>query len=296
LYILKTGGKSGIEETAVVLNKTPGEVATAMSLLSRLHLINIDEKNADMPKVPKADEPRTYTADEIAREKEGNPVFSALVDETQRSLGKLLSGNELERLMGIYDSLCLPAEVILQLITHCIAESRGRGDGRMPSMNYIEKAAYTWEREGIFSLESAEEYLKKLENLKSARGVMKQALQITGREFSASEKRYVDEWIALGFDAGSVEIAYDITVLNTGKLSYSYINKIIRNWHDRGFHTAQQIIENDAAGRKSNKSREARLASKTSGSAGLNSDSKFGAPDSSELKRMEQLLRKIKEE
>ena len=230
-------------------------------------------------------EPRSCSIDEIRQELTTGSAFSSVVDETQRSLGKILSPDELQRLFGIYDGLRLPAEVIMLLLTHCISESRRSGGGRMPSMRYIEKAAYTWEREEIFSLDKAEEYLKAFEASRSARGEIKRTLQINDREFSATEKRYVDGWIENGFTAAAVEIAYDRTVIKTGKPDIRYMNGIMSNWHSRNLHTPKEILEKD--GRSNGNG--LRKDQKDSGQ-------KFGAPDQEELLRMERLLKKIKEE
>ena len=292
LYILKTRGQSTSDEAAAAMGKSPGGIATAMALLSRLGLIKLDDantyENADaisgLQGAP-PDEPRGYTFEEISRELTPGSSFKLLAVEAENSLGKKLSPDELMRLYGIYDGLRLPPEVILHLITHCIAESRQSGGGRAPSLRYIEKAAYTWEREGIFSLEKAEEYLKMLDARKSARGEIKRAMQIKDREFSASEKRYVDSWIAKGFDRGAVEIAYDRTVLKTGKLAWSYMNSIMNSWHSKNLHTPEEIIKKDRVpdGRVNGKNADA-------------PDKKFGAPNHEEIERMERLLKKIKEE
>jgi len=152
-------------------------------------------------------------------------------------------------------------------------------------MRYIEKAAYTWEREGITSLDSAEDYLKALEARKSARWKIKAALRIKDREFSATETHYVDNWISMGFDAGAVEIAYDRTILKTGNLAWSYMDKIMSNWHSKGLHTPEDIMEKD------------KRADKNASYGGLpHSSRKFGAADHEEIKRMERLLDKLKEE
>ena len=296
LYILKTKGQNSSGQAAEALGKTRGDIADAMATLSRLGLINCiipqagtpapEENEHDPARQPMPDQPRQYTASEIAREKTKNPDFSVLVEETQRSLGKLLSGDELERLMGIYDGLRLPTEVILLLITHCIRESRSRSGGRMPSMRYIETVAYQWERDEIITPERAEEYLKKLDEKKTARGKMKQALKISDRELSKSEKTYVDEWISLGFESEAVEIAYDITVLRTGKRAWQYINKIINNWHEAGIRTTAQVIE-----------REKRCAAdKSYFKSALNDGDKFGSANPQSLERLQRLLQKIKEE
>jgi len=193
LYILKAHGQTSdqitLSDASTALGKDAGTIATAMAILSRLGLINkcdIHESDSKSPVNSPVEEPRQYTAHDVIRELEGDSHFPVIAKEAQQKLGRILSPEDLQRLLVMYDELRLPPEVILLLITHCISESRRRGGGRMPSMRYIEKAAFEWEREGIFSMEQAEEYLKNLENLKSARGMVKTALQIMERE-QASE-------------------------------------------------------------------------------------------------------------
>ena len=291
LYMLKTHGQSTPDEASAAMGKSAGWIASAMAVLSRLGLIKHDSasgEDSDQPpplNAPPVEEPRRYTPDEIKREIENGSNFSALVDEAQRSLGKILSPDELERFFGIYDALRLPAEVIMLLITHCIAESRGRGDGRMPSMRYIEKAAFTWEREGIFSLDRAEEYLKALETRKSIRGEIKAALQISGRELSPTEKHYIDDWIAMGFGAEAIAIAYDRTIMKTGKPAFGYMNSIINNWHSKSIHTPKEIVEKEGK------------TSKNTPRGNINDPKqKFGDANHEEIERMQKLLKKIKEE
>jgi len=295
LYILKTRGQGTSAEAAAALGKSPGGIAAATAVLSRLGLVNIDESHTGKETGSTAvqDEPddrfsghtSRHTVEDMRRELETGSVFYSLVEAAQNSLGKIMSPDELLRLFGIYDSLRMAPEVILQLITHCITESRGRSGGRMPSMRYIEKAAYTWEREGIFSLDKAEEYLKALDARKSVRGEMKRALQIRDREFSETEKRYVDNWISMGFESGAVEIAYDRTLVKTGKLAWGYMDTIMNNWHSKGIHTSQEIKEKD---RKVDRSH---VFNKPESPG-----QKFGAANPEDIARMQKLLDKIKED
>jgi len=291
LHILRTHGKSTTAETAAVLGKSHGEIATSMAVLSRLNLVQMDHND----KLPSSDaqadsdtdmydaQPRRISVDEMRKELQSGSVFYSIVEEAQLSLGKILSPDELMRLFGIFDSLRMAPEVILMLMTHCITESRGRSGGRMPSMRYIEKAAYTWEREGIDSLEKAEVYLKANDMRKSVRWEIKNALQIKDREFSETEKRYVDNWIVLGFDAGAVAIAYDRTLVKTGKLVWNYIDSIMKSWHSKGLHTPREIMEKDTRQKK-----DAYNDTKPA-------EQKFGSADQEDIQRMQRLLDKIKD-
>jgi len=292
LYILRTDGKSTTAETAAALGKSHGEIATSMAVLSRLNLVQIDNNKEALSGDSQADsatdmydaEPRRISVEEMKKELKSGSIFYSIVEEAQFSLGKLLSPDELMRLFGIFDSLRMAPEVILMLITHCITESRGRSGGRMPSMRYIEKAAYTWEREGINSLEKAEEYLKALEVRKSVRWEVKNALHIKDREFSETERRYVDNWIALGFGAGAIAIAYDRTLVKTGKLVWNYMDSIMNSWHGKGLHTPQEIAEKDSRQEKKSAYNNKQPA-----------EEKFGAADQEDIQRMQRLLDKIKD-
>ncbi|MCL2392793.1 MAG: DnaD domain protein [Oscillospiraceae bacterium] len=312
LCILKTRGYSTVQEFASVLGKSTEGIIASMSVLSRLGLVRLDaepEKEADDSKsdiqAVKADvalirsesglktdhvekrnlEPPKRTIEDIKAEMGSSSIFGALVEEVQRSLGKILSQDELQRLFGIYEDLSLEPEVILQLVTHCISESRARSGGRMPSIRYIEKAAYTWEREGVFSLDCAEKYLKALENRRSARGEIKRSLQLLSRELSETETSYVDNWIEMGFGADAVAIAYDRMMVQTGKFVWRYIDKIMTSWHAKCLHSPQEIMEKD---RMSDRG-IAMPRAKTYGE-------KFGAANQAEVDRMQRLLDKLKED
>jgi len=288
LYILRTRGKSISAEATAALHKNQGWIASAMAVLSRLGLVKLADNGiaqGEGSTEPHLRPDPPHSVKDMKRELEAGSVFFSLVEEAQRRLGKIMAPDELLRLFGIYDSLHMEPEVILLLITHCIAESRTRSGGRAPSMRYIEKAAYTWEREGVMSLEQAEEYLKALESRRSTRGEIKRVLQIRDREFAEAESRYVDKWITMGFEAGAVGIAYDRTLLQTGKLAWSYMDGIMSNWHGKGLLRESDILEKE---RKPG----------TSGTHNSNRPhgNKFGAADQDEITRMTKLLNKIKDD
>ena len=326
LYILKTHGHKTSSEAAIALDKSKGWVASAMAVLSRLGLVQLDNVDSGIindgantedganinnktrtgsisdainrnssgaaakPLKPPLDEPRKPTEQEVHNELMSGSDFAIVVDETQRRLGKILSPDDLLRLFGIYDQLRLPAEVILQLITHCIKECSTTGDGGAPSIRYIEKAAYTWEREEIYTFEKAEEYLKALEERKSIRGEMKKALHIRERELSATEKRYVDSWVDMGFEPRAIAVAYDKTVTNTGSLAWPYIDKIVNSWHNKDLHTLKEVMESDGESK--------RKQTGASGKPGLKGYDmqKHGEPNMEEMERLRRLLDKTKED
>ncbi|MDR0905087.1 MAG: DnaD domain protein [Oscillospiraceae bacterium] len=212
--------------------------------------------------------------------KQTGSQFYVLVQEIQRMLGKVLSSDDIIRLLGIYDTLKLPGEVILQLVRYCMTETERQGDTRAPSLRYIEKAAYTWEREGIFSLEAAEAYIIQRDVRRGEISVVRRAMQINDREFTPTERKYVESWLALGYDAQTIAIAYDRTVIKTGKLAMNYMNSIIVNWHDKGLHTVEEILEKDTKPEQSPAARSVFVTRP--------------APDKRDIERMEKFLENMK--
>ena len=72
-----------------------------------------------------------------------------------------------------------------------------------------------------------------------------QILQIRNRSLSAPERRYIRQWLEMGFDEDAIGIAYERSCVNTGGLAWPYMNKIMLSWHAQGLHTAQQIQTGD---------------------------------------------------
>ena len=202
-------------------------------------------------KLPPADELPDYSAEDIVRRSREDGTFQAIVAETQRILGRAISGQDMKKLFGIYDYLALPPEVILELLNFCVDRNREKyGPGSLPSMRIIEKEAYAWADNEILTFEQAEEYIKDFRARRTAVASAAAAMGIRGRELTATEHKYVSSWLDMGFDNEALAIAYDRTVTNTGSLKWNYMNKIILSWNDKGLHSAGEIEEKDACRRR----------------------------------------------
>ena len=246
IYILSSGGRYDGDDAAKTLHRTPQQLETAMDVLTRLGLVKLRDGEAPS-RLERPEELPKYSASDIEREISNGTVFRELVQEVQRALGSHLTSEGLITLFGIYDYLALPPEVILILVTSCVEEYAARyGPGRRPSMRYIERAAYAWEREGIFSLEAAESHLKRMETMRAGERELAPVLGISGRPLSATERRYMDSWVEMGFSPEAVAMAYDRTVIKTGKLTWRYMDSILKSWHQKGLKTPEEIEAGDS--------------------------------------------------
>lgn len=152
LHFLRIGTFS-LSAAARDLRKGEDEIALAADTLRRLGI---------MPEAAPALEGELpeYKTEEITQKAKSDSSFEAIVFECERALGKMLSTNDLRILLGIYDHLGLPAEVIALLINHCIETHRAAyGEGRMPTMRQIEKEAWHWVRTEVLTLDMAEQHI-----------------------------------------------------------------------------------------------------------------------------------------
>jgi DnaD/phage-associated family protein len=285
LYILRNAGRLDPEKARQQLS-LGDRLETAMGILQKQGLVRMP---AGVSIAAPEDAPRrspdqalpAYTVSDVRRAVDADGAFTGLLDETARLLGHVLSPGDMMTLFGLYDYLGLPPEVILLLISWCTTELERRfGPGRRPTMRQVEKEAYIWADQEILTLAMAEAHIAKLAEKRRSATDLRRRLGIRDRQLSPTEDKYVRSWIEMGFTPEAVEEAYDRTILKKKELVWPYINSILKNWHQRGLHTLQEILEGDPRDRSS-------AAKKTGDRA-----SREG-PDPAELERMQKFLNKL---
>ena len=186
-----------------------------------------------------------YTERDVMDSMDRDASFRALYGEVQRRLGKTLNTEELKILLGFVRYLGLTADVICVLISYCQERARRKGSTRNPSLRTIEKEAYAWAEQGIDTLEEAAAFIQRQNVYHSRLSQLTRLLQIRGRTLTAAEERYAKAWLDMGFADEVFTMAYERTCLNTGGLSWAYMNKILLRWHEAGMHTADEVRNRD---------------------------------------------------
>ena len=217
---------------------------------------------AKAPSLPERSDLPDYTAEEVRSRKENDSAFSALISEAQLIMGRPLSTPDLIKLLGIYDHLDLPPEVVMELMNFVAELYRWKyGERRRPSARAFELEARVWAERGITDFESAERYIRLARERRSQEGDIKASMKIVDRDFTDTERRYVEQWLNWGFSADAIALAYDKTVTNTRKFSPAYMNKILMSWNEKGLHSLAEIREKDQSARnRSSSSSEPRPA------------------------------------
>ena len=217
-----------------------GRIEAAEAVLRELKLL--------MPEaIPEpVDEKPDYRQDEIAEMMDSSEEFRILTDQVERRLGKKLSTNDLSKLLGLYDFLGLPVDVIYLLVCHCVERIRRRyGEGRRPNMRQIEQEGYSWSNRGIDNHVAANEYLKKYAERQGMIPAYMRALHLGDRMPVASEEKYLTAWHEWGFPPEVVALACDRTVYKCHELKWPYCNGILKRWHEAGLHTVEAIEERE---------------------------------------------------
>ena len=238
LYIYLRSGNSA--QTAAELGLTPSQLSLAEAMLRQMGLWEEEKKSSFVP-----GERPAYSENDVVQAMDSDGEFRSLYGEIQRLLGKHLNTEELKILLGFSRYLGLPNDVISVLVCYCKEAARNRGSLRNPSLRTIEKEAYAWAEQGIETLEQAAAYIRS-RNLRNSRmEKLKQMLQIRGRNLTPGEEKYAQSWLDMGFADEVVAMAYERTCLNTGGLSWAYMNKILQRWHENGLHTAEEVRRGD---------------------------------------------------
>ena len=223
-------------------------LAAAETALQQMGLLQAAAER--MPPEP-AEERQVYTTADVAQMLQLDEQFRMLVPQTEEKLGKRLKTADLQILAGLYDDLGFSADVLYLLVNHCVTRAEKRyGLGRRPTMRQIEKEAYYWARLGIFTQEAAAEYLKKCAERDEQIQHYMYALGLGNRRAVETEERYIRSWIDMGFTVDAVALAYDKTVIYKKELNWRYLNGILRRWHEKGWHTAEEINRGDAQPKK----------------------------------------------
>lgn len=242
LALQRAGGRA---VTAESLGLTEQALRGAMAKLERLGLVAA-RKSAPLPP---SDELPQYTAEDLVRRSKEDAAFQGVRLETERLYGRKLTTPETRTLLGMYDYLGFPADVLMELVNHVFEEFRAEnGPGRVPTMRMIEKEAYVWAQHEVLTLELAEAYIGRRQQRREHTAQILETVQVRGRAPTPTERKYIESWLDMGFSDGAIAEAYDRTVVSTGGLKWPYLNKILVNWHQKGLHTPEQIAQGDPRG------------------------------------------------
>ena len=237
LMTLATGGTAA--EVAKKLGATETDVLCAWGYWKgKGYLQETEEKKEkqEQQKLISSARPE-YSPAELAVYMQKSESMKKLFQSAQQKLGKMLNHNDMSLLFSFHDWLGLPVDVIELLLSYCTANGHC-------GMRYIEKVALGWAEEGINTEDKAVEYIELRKT--GFRTIMKAFGQ--NRLPVAAEENYMKTWLQeykLPMDV--VKMACERTVMQTGKASFAYAEKILKSWKDAGVKSVEDVAALDQA-------------------------------------------------
>ncbi len=256
LFVLRHFNNSELEMSDVVnsLNLLESDVIRAFKYWQKMGLIKfkqISEKDfsvefmdsarsdekAELPSLTEKKEDKTqssprqssnptavsYTKSDINTYMKNNDGIRHMFLISEQLLNRPLTDTERKILFSFYDYLGMPVEVIFTLLEHCISYGK-------TNMRYIEKVAYTWADKGINTLSKASVVVKEENEFTALTKKYKSMFKITGRELTNTEEAFIRSWVyELKAKDEQIEAAYEAAVANTGKITFKYMDAVIKN-------------------------------------------------------------------
>lgn len=200
----------------------------------------------------------------VAKRIKEDPEIAAVLNEAQYIFGRPVSPNENSGIIMLHDNEGLPCEVILMLITYGAENQMG--------MRQMESMGAIWAKEGVFTVEAADEIIRRMDESKEAYRRVQRIFGLDYRKPSKNEEETFTRWIyEWKFSDDILKEAYDACVDAKGKYIPNYVNKILFNWYNLGIKTVEEAHATRKHGDGS------------SGSQGSSSNSSFDVNDLSSL-------------
>ena len=169
----------------------------------------------------------------IAGAVNNDDAVRCLFETYERLAGRPPKHSEQQTLMILVEEIGLPCDVTLMLVEYCFNIGKA-------TPAYMKTVASEWIESGIDTFQKAEERILLLQERFKAETRLHRLLGMTV-PFSSKQKQTISEWAELGISDELIEEAYDIMLTNTGKLSFPYMDKILRKWHSEGITSPEQL-------------------------------------------------------
>ncbi len=179
----------------------------------------------------------SYTSHQLAEASSKGP-FKDLITWAAHRLGRPIAQSDAAILYSFIDYLCLPQDVVMLAIEHCVSEGKG-------SLKYIEKLLIDFADREINTYDRAEAYILGRKKYQTFEYSVRKLLGIGERALTSKEKAMVSSWQEWQVSDELLSLAYEKTVQNTKKASMEYMHKILENWHNAGFTTVAEVQRGD---------------------------------------------------
>lgn len=124
-------------------------------------------------------------------------------------------------------------EVMIALFGYCF-------DMSALHKNYVQAVAEAWNKNSIKTFNDLDVYYEKQEKLKIIAKTISKKLGLS-RALTQYEYAYIEKWVVdYGYTLDIIEIALKKTTSKANP-NFDYLDKLLTDWHERGFKTANEV-------------------------------------------------------
>ncbi|MGN0506277.1 MAG: DnaD domain protein [Lachnospiraceae bacterium] len=224
--------------TFLDLSSEPFEERETADLPRTSNVISLEQRRKESVSEADGEEPYTkpvYTEKQISELMKKEDI-SWLMNIIEVYLERLLTPQDVNLVLYLYETLGFSKELILHLYEYCISKNKKKCE-------YIEAVAISWHKEGIDTVEKAEQVSMMYDTCFNA---VNRAFSL-GRLPGAKERDFLKRWSAWKFSPELIEEACNRTLLQIGKPDFKYTDKILESWHKEGIRTLKDVEEADKA-------------------------------------------------
>ncbi len=253
LYILMLSEKREeftASSVAAALSCEEKDVVESLRFWCRQGLLELHSTDGEIRNIrflkPPEKSPAAASAANIKALRKNNKEVAQLLYVAEQYLKRPLTRNDINVLLFFLNDLKLPLDVCEFVVEYCVLKGH-------PSTRYIEKVGMSWHDKGIRSVKEAKDQSGMWN--KYHYDVLR-AFGIRNRDPVTKEVGYIEKWRSeYGFSQTLIAEACSRTLAQTGKPSFEYADKIMKNWkaaHVKDLHDVEELDKKYKAARMQN--------------------------------------------
>lgn len=223
-------------EDAVSYWQQVGVLYTEGNSPADVHTKTVKENSSPVQKKNSAAEQNSHeksakmiSPEEIADRIEHSEDVKFLFSAAEETLGKILNYTEQRSILWLHDYYNIAPDILLMIMDLSRQINKS-------SIGYIEKIAISWHDKNITTHEQASREIISIKNYFSLEGQVSAKLGLN-RTLTPTEKKFVKEWSDKDISIDLIIYSYEKTIDSIGKVKFSYMNKILSSWHEKGIST-----------------------------------------------------------
>lgn len=202
---------------------------------AKTEVVEEQEKPVDEKKLLPEIEVVKPTVEQIVARGDESEEVRFLFNEAQLRLGKTIGHDGQAVLLMMHDAYGLPVEVIVTIIEYCVSVGK-------TSTSYIAKIGKDWGEREIDTLEKADEVISELKASDEMWGEFRLRTGVSTPRPTSAQMKYLNRWKnEYGYSMDMIFLAYEETANNIQKMSFQYMDKVLKNWFEEGLRTPQDV-------------------------------------------------------